>query len=397
MKRFFLFVSVLALSAAASASAAPATEAQLQTIERAARASHSDAVLVMHGDEVLLEHYADDDRSPIELMSATKSVVAIAIGLLLADGHLESLDTPVHRFYPEWAQGRKRDITVRMLMDHTSGLQNHPNAGAEIEPAPDVLQLALAAELDTAPGEAFAYNNKATNLLAGVIERASGEPMDTYLQRRLFAPLSITPGEWHKDAAGHPWAMAGLPLTARDAARLGRLLLDDGVAPDGTRLLPQGFADTLFAPGARSEQVGLLWWRTPTWETFAWRAEAPARLREAGVPAAVVDALSTLDGRRFDSRDAVLEAIAAALGPDWNEVYGREIRQRGLGFDALFDNRRGPVAAYRADGYLGQYIVLVPDKDVVAVRQIRRRDDHRAPQDNYGAFAADIIALADRL
>jgi CubicO group peptidase (beta-lactamase class C family) len=396
MKRFLVAcaIALLAPGIGVASDARDALDAQLEKIGRTARDSRTDALLILRDGEVLLERHADGDRSPIELMSATKSVVALGIGLLIADGHLESIDTPVHRFYPEWAQGLKRDITVRMLLDHTSGLQNHPNAGAEIEPAPDAVQLALAADLDAIPGEKFVYNNKATNLLSGVIAKASGEPMDAYLKRRLFDPLGIEPGPWHRDPAGNPWGMAGLPLTATDAARLGQLLLDDGVAPDGTRLLPQGFAAALFAPSARSEQVGLLWWRAPAWETYEWLPDASERLLAKSVPANVVDALQVLAVRRFDSRDAMLEAVATALGPDWNEVFGREIRQRGFVLGDLFDNGRGPVVAYRADGYLGQYIVVVPEKRLVAVRQIRRRDDHRSPQDNYSTFSNDVIALA---
>src|SRR5690606_2836438 len=165
----------------------------LAAIERAGTDSHSDSLLVIRDGEVLLERYRDGEPAPIELMSATKSVVAIGIGLLLAQDHLESLDAPVSTWYPEWRQGRKADITVRMLLDHSSGLQNTPNAGAEIYPAPDVVQLALAAELDSAPGDRFAYNNKATNLLAGVVAQASGQPMDEYLAEHLFAPLGIEP------------------------------------------------------------------------------------------------------------------------------------------------------------------------------------------------------------
>ena len=96
-------------------------------------------------------------------MSATKSVVALAIVLLLDEGKLASLDEPVSNIFAEWKQGRKRDITVRMLLDHTSGLQNVANAGEELEAAPDLVKLALAAELSSDPGTTFSYNTKATN------------------------------------------------------------------------------------------------------------------------------------------------------------------------------------------------------------------------------------------
>ena len=389
------FLAAPATAAQPAALPAPAAEA-LATIERAGRDSHSDALLVMRDGEILLERHGDDEPGPIELMSATKSVVALGIGLLLADGHLDSLDAPVSTWYPEWRQGRKADITVRMLLDHTSGLQNAPNAGAEIYPAPDVVQLALAAELDSAPGEEFSYNNKATNLLAGVIHKASGKPMHEYLGARLFAPLGIEAGEWHRDEAGNPHAMAGLPLTARDAARIGQLLLEDGRLPDGTRLLPEGFVDTLFAPSARSERVGLLWWRVPAWERVTLRDDAAARLAAQGVDKDVITALESLAGRSFDS---VLEALREALGEDYGLRYANEVAARGLKRADLFDEARGPVVAYEANGYLGQYIVVVPGQRLVAVRQIRSREAEgtHPPDSDYARFSRDVVTLAQAL
>ncbi len=393
----FALAALPCVALAAPAPDRPGTTAEaLARIERTGRDSHSDALLVMRDGEVLLEHHADGAHEPIELMSATKSVVALGIGLLVADGHLASLDLPVATWFPEWRQGRKRGITVRMLLEHTSGLQNDPNAGAEIYPAPDVVQLALAAELDSAPGETFAYNNKATNLLAGVIERAAGKPMDVYLGERLFAPLGITPGAWHRDEAGHPHAMAGLPLTARDAARLGQLLLDDGRLADGRRLLPEGFVDQLFAASARSPRVGLLWWRVPEWEQVVLREDAAARMAAQGVDQGTAAALQAIAGRAFDG---VLDALQAALGDDYAETYMRDIAGRGLTRADLFDETTGPVAAYEANGYLGQSIVVVPAQRLVAVRQIRSREaegTHPADSD-YPRFPRDVIALAQAL
>ena len=102
--------------------------------------------------------------------------------------------------------------------------------------------------------------------------------MDAYLGARLFAPLGITPGAWHRDEAGHPHAMAGLPLTARHAARLGQLLIDRGRLADGTVLLPEAFVGrSCSRPSARSARVGLLWWRVPEWEQVVAAPSTPRR------------------------------------------------------------------------------------------------------------------------
>lgn len=117
---------------------------------------------------------------PIQTMSVTKSVVGLVIGRLVTLGELRSVDEPVHAFFPEWRQGRKSDITVRMLMEHTSGLQNVPMTTVEIQPSPDYVQLALAAELVADPGLMYSYNNKAVNLLAGIVERADGRKLEEF-------------------------------------------------------------------------------------------------------------------------------------------------------------------------------------------------------------------------
>lgn len=194
---------MLALPALASTTT---TADAVATIERNARAAHSDAVLVWKDGKTLLEPQPETGEEPVHLMSATKSVVSLAIMLLLDDGKLASVDEPVSNIFAEWKQGRKRDITVRMLLDHTSGLQNVANAGEELEAAPDLVKLALAAELSSDPGTTFSYNNKATNLLPGIVERLAGEPMDAYVEKRLFKPLGIARYTWLKDGAGTPWA-----------------------------------------------------------------------------------------------------------------------------------------------------------------------------------------------
>src|SRR5690606_32192503 len=115
-------VLLLALATGLPAPAAdlpPAARAALDRLLDKARSTHSDAVLVLH-DGRPIGRYDRDGAPPgtIELMSATKSVVALGIGQLLADGRIRSLDQPVADFYPEWKQGLKADVTVRMLLDH---------------------------------------------------------------------------------------------------------------------------------------------------------------------------------------------------------------------------------------------------------------------------------------
>lgn len=100
----------------------------LESLLQRARETRSHALYASKGGDLLLDWAANDDPRPVELMSALKSLVAVAVGRLLQLGYLESIDAPVHELYPEWRKGRKAAITVRQLMNHTSGLQNVANA-----------------------------------------------------------------------------------------------------------------------------------------------------------------------------------------------------------------------------------------------------------------------------
>lgn len=357
----------------------------VQRLIEAAEQAGSDALYVSVDGAPVVD-WSRGERKPIELMSTLKSVVAIAIGRLLLDGDLESLDQPVHTFYPEWKQGRKKLITVRHLLNHTSGLQNVPNAGAEIYPSPNAIQLALAAELTADPGAAFSYNNKAVNLLAGIIEKASGLRMDLYFGEKLFAPMRITEHQWYFDKSGQPHAMAGLRLLAADAAKFGEIIVDGGTYGE-TRLVSQAYVTEMLAPGQQMHPLaGLLWWRYVPEQTITPRNPLP----QTG-DAAMQDHLRALAGTQYTSRGEARNAVEAKLGADHDQLLTKALGPDWFG--AVFDWRVGEAAAYYAQGSLGQYIVVVPEAKVVAVRQIATRAG-LSRQTMFSDFTAEVVAFA---
>ena len=388
----FLFIT---LPACAEVPTSAAQNALQQLLQRG-KQTHSDAVLVLQDGRELGHYYAHDKApGPIELMSVTKSVVALGIGQLLDAGKLKSLDQPVADFYPEWRQGRKQDITIRMLLDHTSGLQDLPRTGVEVQPAPDAIQLALAAELVSKPGTDAFYSNKAVNLLAGIIDKASGQPMDVFFRGGLFKSMGIQPGPWAKDQTGHPYAYAGLPLTAADLAKLGQLVLDHG-RWQGQQLLSASFVDTMLAPASMEEQYGLLWWRERHWTHFDPDPPSFDMLRKHGVPEATVAKLQNgLRDVHFDSIDAMQAGLVKVLGPQAHAIVNEQLVSRGIGPGRLFKVDYGPVVAWNGNGDGGQYVVIVPQAGLVAVRQINAEGDQESPGEGYDDFITGVIALAE--
>lgn len=92
-----------------------------------------------------------------------------------------------------------------------------------------------------------------------------------------------------------------------------------------------------------------------------------------------------------------LPGVLQRLGPRWADTYGREITSRGIKLTDLLDQVRGPVAAYAATGYMGQYLVVVPETSLVGVRQIARKEGHDFAVDDYAMFAADVLTLSKAL
>ena len=128
-----------------SPEAAGLDPAALRKLVERAKATSSDALVVVKDGRLVLDEDFGTFVGPIETMSATKSVVSLAVGLLLDEGRLKSVDQRVSDFYPEWKQGPKGQVTLRQLLDHTSGLENLPKISDDYA-ATDAVQLALTAE-----------------------------------------------------------------------------------------------------------------------------------------------------------------------------------------------------------------------------------------------------------
>lgn len=375
--------------AVAVAGRADVDPAALERLLERARASESDAVVLVVDGETVGHWRFERPDGPIEAMSVTKSIVALAFGRLLADGRLASLDEPVQRWFPEWKQGRKAAITIRHLLAQRSGLQDVPNTGVEIYPALDFVQLALCAELVEEPGSTFRYNNKAYNLLPGVVERIAGVPIDELLGAEVFAPLGITEWSWARDSAGNSHGMAGLQIRPADLAKLGQLMLDRGTW-NGGRILPESFVDEVTRDHAHpatperagtvaelwGRSYGLGWWGIDV-EHFGITERLLADWRASGAPDDFLAKMTTLVGERGPD----LPSRAAVLA-------GGEERWAALTWQADrpdFDLVERTPLGYGADGYLGQHLVVLPEHRLVAVRM--RRAPRELPTGRVDAMA----------
>ncbi|AIE84877.1 serine hydrolase domain-containing protein [Fimbriimonas ginsengisoli] len=371
-------------------------------VERARKTDSSALVVYADGKKVVVETFGWAVK-PIHCMSATKSIVSLAVGILIAEGKLESVDVPVSRFYPGYTGGGKEAITIRHLLTHSSGIRANETT-EDIYSSSDFVKNALDAPLAAPPGTAYFYNNRAVNLLAGVVGKAAGEPLDLFLDKRLFKPLGIVDYHWAKDPVGNPQGMSGLAILPNDLAKIGLMLAAGGVW-EGKTVVPQAWIDESTRVTPLSEQwgqpTGFLWWGVPTsWKLSItyytlqrWKQEAPE---------SIVERLRPLENRVYDNQATAISAVRKLLGP------GRDFRTmlpllKSLGnppsaYSPKVDRGdAGPYPGFYAQGFLGNYLVVLPKVNIVAVRMNAADPKKKGPLDPFDDFVESVLALKDGL
>lgn len=371
---------------ASTAEAEGIDPAALQKLLERARTTESDALVVMRNGKQIGAWYFEKPEVPIEAMSVTKSIVSLLVGALITDGKLKSIDQPVHEFYPEWKQGKKSQITLRHLLNHTSGIQSNPTT-QEIYQSPDFLKLALSAELSSEPGTKFVYNNKAMAILAGVIRIASGKRMDEYARERLFEPLGIANVDWSLDKAGNPHAMAGLQILPTDLAKLGQIVLSRGKW-EGRQVIAESYIEEATKQAQPFVPCGLLWWLLTDNTKRKLTSENLAGWKKVGVTPDVISKARALLDKEIEEK-SYFEQLKKLVGEEGMKMLQQ--KEISAGKRVSFD-----VVGYNANGYLGQWIVVLPQEQIVVVR-MRRYPGDEAKRDEMGLGFEDIVQLSRAL
>lgn len=341
-----------------------------------AEASQTDALLIVEEGKVVVERYCRQFREPIQTRSITKVFTGMAIGLLVSEGRIASLDMPISTWFPEWNDGLRAQVKLRHLLEHTSGIE-HDVGDPVLAKQQDSVQWVRAHTVKTTPGEVWSYNNDAVQLLAGIVHQVTGETLESFVARRILQPLGIAQWTWSRDPAGETFAHAGLALTARDLARVGQTMLDRG-AWKGMRIVPQSWLDqSTKQKGVGESHYGLLW------EIFS-RTQVvvrPASL--ARVSGGAFDAVATLGplvGRPFvNEPDFWLEA-----GPLLSKDERRLLATKAAAKTFPFDFERTEIG-FGHSGSFGQFLVVIPSARVIAIRLLREPKGKPAPYDFVGS------------
>lgn len=299
------------------------------------------AVIVMHAGETAAERYSDGygPETPFLGWSMSKTVTAVMMGMLVADGRLDLDQSPP---IPAWqrAGDPRGEITLRQLLQMRSGLRHEEKAEPVytsyevrmmfLDGRDDMAGWAEAQPLDSEPGRVFNYSTPTGMILADIAARIltpNGSAAERqravaeYLNARLAVPLGMSSLVAEYDRAGTMMGGSMIWASAPDWARFGEFLRHKG-SVRGAQIVPRGWVEFMIRPNPRTPDYGAMVWL--------------------------------------------------------NQPSGGERR-------VLFPDR-GPDNLFAAVGHLGQYILVAPDQKLTVVR-LGKTDQEERP--------ALVDALAD--
>jgi CubicO group peptidase (beta-lactamase class C family) len=226
-------------------------------VRRYADTHPATGLMALKDGQVLFEHY-QYERKPehrFTSFSMAKTVVGMAIGIAVAEGHIKSIDDAVDRYEPALADSAWKGVSVRHVLNMASGVrfdENYDRSDSDIarlsrpwtrHEGKFVDRLKAFHERDTAPGERFKYISADTQVLGLVLARATGRTVAQYVGEKIWTPMGAEDdGLWVLDTAGVEAAYCCLSARLRDWARFGQLLLEHGQR-NGASIIPRDWVD----------------------------------------------------------------------------------------------------------------------------------------------------------
>lgn len=226
------------------------------------------AFLIIKNDSIWHENYAEgyDETSQTNGFSMAKSITSALLGKAIKDGFIKSLEQPVGDFISKFSGTR---MTVGDLSSMASGLNWEESYTSPFSVTArsyydnNLAETILNLDVTEAPGESYKYLSGNIQLLAMVLEKATGKQLETYLQESLLNPMGAEqPALWQVDDEKNSLVKAYccIASNARDFARFGKLYKDFGKW-DGKQLLDSSFVAKSVRPRfEESPEYGYGFW-----------------------------------------------------------------------------------------------------------------------------------------
>ncbi len=249
---------------------APVRQGRMLSLDQFLNESHTDGFVILHRGKVIFERYMNGQQAHTQhlMFSATKSFVGMLLLTLAEEGKVD-LTKRVADYVPELRDSAFGDATVQQVLDMTtsvacSEIYDDPDSdiarygtvfGLAGEPPADysgplrIYDYLPTLKKQGTHGEGFHYVTPNTDVLGWIIRRVTNKSVDVNLSERLWQRMGVErDGYIWLDGAGTEMAGGGLNITARDAARVGQMILQEGRF-NGQQIIPQAVATRILQAG----------------------------------------------------------------------------------------------------------------------------------------------------
>lgn len=207
------------------------------------------SVMVVRHGKVVAEGWWNPyaPETPHMMYSVSKSLVALAVGMLVDEGRV-SLDEEMLDVFPTLATDEARanaaGLKVRHLLAMASGHATDTTGPMRALPQHDWLALFFAVPIEYPPGTHFLYNSGCTVVLTAMVQARTGQSVLDFLTPRLFEPMGIKVPFWELSPTGLVLGFSGSNLRTEDLAKLGQLFINRGMW-GGTRIVSEAWIDEM--------------------------------------------------------------------------------------------------------------------------------------------------------
>jgi CubicO group peptidase (beta-lactamase class C family) len=249
--------------------------------------SRTAGLLFLKGGEIALERYGmgSGPESRLTSYSTAKSMTSSLVGAALHDGAIGSLDDRCDLYLPQLRGSAYEGVTIRDVMRMCSGVAWCEEEDGQAEcgrlhralasrrPG-SILDLACTLPRAQAQGAVFNYSTVESCVLGAVVAAATGRPLADYCAETIWGPAGMEAnGYWVLEAdGGQETGGFGVSARLRDIGRFGQLVLDDGEAFNGRRVLPLGWRDLAGQPDSAPTCFGRLMPGSPMGYGYHWWA-----------------------------------------------------------------------------------------------------------------------------
>ncbi|EDP70934.1 beta-lactamase [Flavobacteriales bacterium ALC-1] len=244
---------------------------ETSTLNELNAASGTVAYVIIKNDSIWFENYYDgfNENSKSNSFSMAKSYVSGLMQKAIQDGYIKNLNQPVCDFLPAFCNGRAAKMTVGDLSSMSSGTNWDEAYYSPLSITTrayfddDLAKVMNGLKMDTDPGKSFKYASGDTQMLAMVIEKASGKKLYDYFEESFWKPLGAENETlWQVDSEDHDLVKAYccIASNAKDFARYGKLFKNHGKW-NGKQILDSAFVAKSVIPRFNDGPMyGYGWW-----------------------------------------------------------------------------------------------------------------------------------------